>query len=309
MAAPVAKSANTPPATGAQSGWSKQQIELAQARCKVLLKGLDVVALPEPPLHEGSECGTAAPMKLLSIGKNPQVALSPPPTVTCDMIAALHKWIQHDIQALSKKYLGSPVIRLETMSSYSCRNAYGRAHGKLSEHGRANALDIAAFITAKAQVARVLSDWGPTAREIETQVAAAKAAAEKAAAAAPAALPPQPPAEPAPLAAFADSGAKPGLSIPAFALGLRGTRSELPAAMGLMPASRLGGPKPKTAAVAPAPVPAGDAISGKAMFLRAAHRAACTVFETALGPEANTWHRNHFHVDMAVRAHETVICE
>lgn len=303
IAAPAANPANTPAAAPAPAGWSKQEVELAQARCKVLLKGLDVVALPEPPLHEATECGTPAPMKLLSIGRNPQVALSPPPTVTCDMIAALHKWIERDVQPLASKYLGSPVIRLETMSSYSCRNAYGRAHGKLSEHGRANALDIGAFVTARAQIARVIADWGPTAHEIEAQVAAAKAAAEKAAVTAPAHPQPPPPA-----ATVADqSGAKPQLAIPDFAIGLRGTQSQLPAAMGLMPANRLGGPKPKAAA--PSPVPGGDAVAGKAMFLRAAHRAACTVFETALGPEANKWHRNHFHVDMAVRTHETVICE
>ena len=60
--------------------WSPQEIELAQARCTALLKGLDVVAVPEAPMREGTECGTPAPMKLISIGKSPQVALSPPPT-------------------------------------------------------------------------------------------------------------------------------------------------------------------------------------------------------------------------------------
>ena len=37
--------------------WSPQEIELAQARCAALLKGLDVVAVPEVPLREGGECG------------------------------------------------------------------------------------------------------------------------------------------------------------------------------------------------------------------------------------------------------------
>jgi hypothetical protein len=305
VAAPAANPANAP-AASAPPGWSKQEIEFAQARCKAVLKGLDVVALPERPLYEATECGTPAPMKLLSIGKNPQVALSPPPTVTCDMIAALHKWVERDLQPLANKYLGSPVIRLETMSSYSCRNAYGRAHGKLSEHGRANALDIGAFITAKAQIARVIADWGPTVRDVEAQVAAAKAAAEKTAAAA---APSHPKPAPSAAAVADQSDTKPHLAMPGFAIGLRGTQSELPAAVGLLPANRLGGPKPKAAGPVAAPVPGGDAVAGRAMFLRAAHRAACTVFETTLGPEANKWHRNHFHVDMAVRSHETVICE
>src|SRR5437016_213664 len=69
--------------------WSPQELELAHARCNALLKGLDAVVVPEAPMREGTECGTPAPMKLVSVGRSPQVALSPPPTVTCDMVATL----------------------------------------------------------------------------------------------------------------------------------------------------------------------------------------------------------------------------
>ena len=44
-------------------------------------------------------------------------------------------------------------------------------------------------------------------------------------------------------------------------------------------------------------------------FLRAAHRSACKIFGTVLGPEANNAHQNHFHVDMAERDQEHRICE
>jgi hypothetical protein len=44
------------------------------------------------------------------------------------------------------------------------------------------------------------------------------------------------------------------------------------------------------------------------LFLRGAHRAACQIFGTVLGPEANSAHKNHFHVDMAERKHQA-ICE
>src|SRR5215470_2319703 len=164
-------------ATKAAADWSPQDIQLAQARCAVLLKGLEVVAVPEAPLREGSECGTPAPMRLISIGKAPQVAFSPPPTLTCDMIAVLHKWLQADVQPLARQFMGAPVVRVETMSSYSCRNAYGRAHGRLSEHARANALDIGAFITALGKTALVVTDWGLTAREVAAAAADTKAQA------------------------------------------------------------------------------------------------------------------------------------
>jgi hypothetical protein len=44
------------------------------------------------------------------------------------------------------------------------------------------------------------------------------------------------------------------------------------------------------------------------LFLHAAHQAACRIFGTTLGPEANEAHRNHFHVDMAERKF-TKICD
>jgi hypothetical protein len=158
--------------------WSPQELELAQARCAALLKGLDAVVVPETPMREGPACGTPAPMKLISVGRSPQVALSPPPTVTCDMVATLARWLERDVQPLARKHLGAPIIRVETMSSYSCRNAYGRAHGRVSEHGKANAVDIGSFVTARGQAALVIADWGPTARQIAAQAAAGQAAAD-----------------------------------------------------------------------------------------------------------------------------------
>ncbi len=295
---PHAKPADTaPPPTE----WSKQDIELANARCTALLKDLDLVAVPEAAIREGRECGTPAPMKLVSIGTSPQIAFSPPPVLTCDMIAALHKWLQKEVQPLARKHLGAPVINVATMSSYSCRNAYGRAKSRLSEHGRVNALDIGAFVTAKGQTAMVVADWGPTAREIAAQknnegkvegVAASEA---------------KDPSPPAASATAPPPATGPSLR-PSIAIEVPGITVQIPRAdqslgLGIAP-HRLGGPKPPDAAPAAPPAP----LTGKAAFLRATHRAACRIFGTVLGPEANSWHKNHFHVDMAERKHG-VICE
>jgi hypothetical protein len=303
--------------------WSPQDIEQAHARCTALLKGLDVVALPEPPLREGSECGTPAPMKLVSVGRSPQVALSPPPTVTCDMVATLARWLERDVQPLARQHLGAPIVRIETMSSYSCRNAYGRAHGKVSEHGKANAVDLGAFVTAQGQAALVVAEWGPTARQIAAQAAAAsKGAADTAQARAPVQLPAQPtivpvqgglaqqgrsvPAHrPATASAFTPLDLRPGLTIgiPGITLDVPGAADRSSSSFGLMSPNRLGGPKPPATAELPV------APGAKTDFLRAAHRSACDVFNTVLGPEANNAHLNHFHLDMAERVRHTKICE
>jgi hypothetical protein len=304
---------------GGPLAWSPQELELAQARCAALLKGLDAVVVPETPMREGPACGTPAPMKLISVGRSPEVALSPPPTVTCDMVATLARWLERDVQPLARKHLGAPIIRVETMSSYSCRNAYGRAHGRVSEHGKANAVDIGSFVTARGQAALVIADWGPTARQIAAQAAAGQAAAD-AQTKAPmqpvqgvATIPPgdsnqrsksaaarKPPAA-ASAATVMPLDLRPG--IPGITLEMPGSSDRSLSSFGMAPPNRLGGPKP--------PASAGPPVTpdGKTDFLRAAHRSACKLFNTVLGPEANNAHLNHFHVDMAERIKNTKICE
>ena len=298
-------------------------MQLEQARCTQLLKGLDIVARPASPMRE-NECGAAAPVELISVGKSPQVTFYPTVTVTCDMAVALHRWLTKDLQGLARTHLNSPIIRVDTMSSYSCRTAYGRKNARLSEHGRANAVDIRSFTVADGTTAEVLADWGPTGQEIAAQVATAKkqdtARAVATSRQAPAA---QPAAAPSIVAAVpANNGIATGtlptaangladLTRPTISLGSRGagtvgvpmppsSGTGLGIMTGIGQPSRLGGPKGQEPLANPA--------TAKTDFLRGAHAAACRVFGTVLGPEANAAHRNHFHVDMAERKLRS-ICE
>ena len=49
------------------------------------------------------------------------------------------------------------------------------------------------------------------------------------------------------------------------------------------------------------PVRPGQALDGRAVFLRELHGKSCNLFGTVLGPEANNAHRNHMHLDLAER--------
>lgn len=326
--------------------WPAADIEIAKARCTALLKTVDAVTMPEAPFRSG-DCGAPAPVRLISLGKNPEVSLSPPALVTCDMVVALSKWVKGDLQPLARKHLGGSVIKIETMSDYSCRKAYGRIGNKLSEHGKANALDIRGFTTNKGQDATVLAGWGQTKRDLARQIAAAKAAAEKAEAVKTAAEH----AEQAKIEAagrsngsktavgtggHASVGTSADANIPRATIidGVPGAGALRDAGFGLAP-TRLGGPKDEKSkdktskkskaeakaadkeaiakaaddvdvgvpaapgmVVQPIPGPAGNPTMA---FLHDAHDAACRIFGTTLGPEANDAHRNHFHVDMAER--------
>jgi hypothetical protein len=316
--------------------WPASDVELAKARCTQLLKGVDAVTIPEAPFRKG-DCGSMAPVRLISIGKNPEVTLSPPPVVSCDLVVGLTKWVKNDVQPLARRHLGAEVIRIESMSDYSCRMAYGRVGNKLSEHGKANALDIRGFITRKGDQAVVLSSWGQTARDIRKQIAAAKAAAEKAEAVKVAAE--QANKARAEAAEFAAKSETTGTPLPRKTLveGLppkkdANSKLALPASVtkdGPLSATktRLGGPneaitktndktgksaskqkKTKDEVTTTAALPGAEIDvkppapqNATSRFLHEAHAAACRTFGTTLGPEANEAHRNHFHVDMAER--------
>ena len=158
--------------------WPREMIEAERARCEKLIAGTGIVALPADPVRQG-ECGAPAPYELISVGTAPQVSFSPPVTVTCDMAIGLDRWIK-EMQPLARRLLKAEVAQVITMSSYSCRNAYGRTSTRLSEHGKANAVDIRGFMTVRGHVSAVLTDWGMTRRDVEAQVALAKAATQKA---------------------------------------------------------------------------------------------------------------------------------
>jgi hypothetical protein len=259
--------------------------------------------MPAEPIREG-DCGAPAPIQLISLGVRPQVALSPPPTITCELAAALAKWLQADVQPAAREMLGGPVVRLEIMSSYSCRNAYARAKTRLSEHGRANALDIARFVTERGDGTAVLADWGLTERDVRKQIAAAQAteAKLKKEAAARQVAGGRIVAESGGANSITGSGPDglrgsitPGdTAAQATTLGLvpslPGTAA-LPSvpSLGLTAPSKLGGPTSE------------DLQGVHQRFLHRIHAAGCARFGTILGPEANDAHRNHFHVDMAER--------
>jgi hypothetical protein len=325
-------------ASGQREAWSDREIKEARQNCSAILKRIAAVAIEEAPIREGS-CGDPAPIRLISVGRKPEVVISPPALVNCEMAEAMHKWVQTQLQPLARQHLGGPVIKIVKMSDYSCRNAYGRARGRLSEHGRVNAVDIAGFETAKGDMTMLLSDWGTTQRDIRRQVAAAKTKAE-------AAEKKRLVAEQRGQAnerAILRQGTYPkqtsGLStmetgsLPPTALGLTsgspgggiarssiidgipritvsipgGDNSSQIGSSLDMPPSRLGGPRSvaaNTGTVVPANAARGSAAGEirKQRFLRGAHDSACTIFGTVLGPEANNAHRNHLHLDMAHRA-------
>lgn len=67
-------------ASGQREAWSDREIKEARQNCSAILKRIAAVAIEEAPIREGS-CGDPAPIRLISVGRKPEVVISPPALV------------------------------------------------------------------------------------------------------------------------------------------------------------------------------------------------------------------------------------
>lgn len=272
---PATQSRPPHPSQQDELAWTDEELDGQQTRCDALLQGVDAVYEKQLPIKEG-RCGAAIPLKLTSIGRDPVISIGGNATLTCEMVAALSLWVREVLQPEARAKLGSPIARFNTVSSYVCRNRYGDPGKPISEHALANALDIASFETADGQKITVLDNW-PLPVNIPLPLRKP--------------TPPSPQHMPLAAQAVQKAAAKPTAAAEA-ADQVPGTQATAPEAVTaeLLETGTEPRPKPETLPADP-----------KAQFLRDVHAGACKVFGTALGPEANAAHRDHFHFDMAER--------
>lgn len=81
-------------------------------------------------------------------------------SMTCPMMSALAIWERQIAGPLSIEILGSPVSRIETYGTYSCRRMNGTVSGRWSEHATANAIDIMGFRLADGRLITLDKHWG-----------------------------------------------------------------------------------------------------------------------------------------------------
>jgi hypothetical protein len=104
------------------------------------------------------ECGApdAVLLESVTLPDQGKVTIAPPATLRCAMAEAVAQWLREDVAPAAAK-LGAPLRELENMGSYECRGRNRVSGATLSEHGRANALDVRGFkLTNNADV--VLAD-------------------------------------------------------------------------------------------------------------------------------------------------------
>jgi hypothetical protein len=145
-------------------------------------------------------CGAERPFEVAAVADG-RVGLQPAALLRCPMIPQVDRWVATSVDPAAQRHLGTTVAELKVAASYSCRPINHQWGGRLSEHGHANALDVAAFVLADGRTVTVKAGWNGN--------------------------------------------------------------------------------------------------EGERAFLRSIHQGACSEFTTVLGPNADSYHRDHFHLDLA----------
>lgn len=84
---------------------------------------------------------------------------APSAKLRCQMVPSIETWVQKVLRPAARTILGSEIVQLRVAGSYGCRRRNHKAGAKLSEHGKANALDISSFTLANGEVITVKQGW------------------------------------------------------------------------------------------------------------------------------------------------------
>jgi hypothetical protein len=118
----------------------------APSACRLALTDAIAIAPSIPDIKGEGGCGGEDLVRLEAIvlPDKRRVSVKPAAILRCKMASALADWVRSDIAPLAER-VGSAVSDIDNFDSFECRGRNRIVGAKLSEHGRANALDVRAF--------------------------------------------------------------------------------------------------------------------------------------------------------------------
>ncbi|MDK3073733.1 extensin family protein [Sedimentitalea sp. JM2-8] len=100
-------------------------------------------------------CGIQDAVRVRSVSG---VVLSPPALMNCKTALALREWTDNGLKPAFRQR--GPVVEMRVAAHYACRTRNNQAGGRVSEHGKGNAIDLSAFTMKDGEVITVLNGWG-----------------------------------------------------------------------------------------------------------------------------------------------------
>jgi hypothetical protein len=155
--APAAKPEQPAAANQAPAGAEKPAEQAAPAppqpsACRLALTEEIAIAPSIPDIHGTGGCGGEDLVRLEAVvlPDKRRVSVKPAAILRCAMASAVVDWIRTDMARLASG-LGTVITDLDNFDSFECRGRNRVVGAKLSEHGRANALDVRALKLANGQ--------------------------------------------------------------------------------------------------------------------------------------------------------------
>lgn len=119
---------------------------------------------PLPDEYNGNGCAITRAVQLSAVrGDASDLGVSNIGPVQCETAKIFIAWARFGVDRAARKILGSPIDRIETMGSYSCRNVAGTS--RRSAHATAQAIDVGAFVLEDGRRIDVKSAWSGGSRE------------------------------------------------------------------------------------------------------------------------------------------------
>ena len=158
---PAARPAVKTAASGS-ANWERR--EARQCIAELSASGADFAPLSDR--YYGAGCQSLDSVQLDRVGGDiGSLTVTNLGPLACPLANTFAGWARYGVDRAARQILGSPLAKIETMGSYSCRNVAGT--GRLSAHSRAEAIDIGAFVLADGRRISVKDGWNASREERE----------------------------------------------------------------------------------------------------------------------------------------------
>ncbi len=156
--ASASSSGTARPATRVSSAPQSYAVSAGDRSCLADLGASGARFEPLPDTYAAPGCNKLGTVQLSALaGDRSQFGVSNLGPVQCSVAKAFGDWARFGVDRAARQILGSPIAKIETMGSYSCRNVAGSE--RRSAHARAEAIDVSAFVLADGRRIVLKRDW------------------------------------------------------------------------------------------------------------------------------------------------------
>lgn len=142
-------SAENEPTTGEMQGPPRPPLTIASESdeehktCLSALSAMGATFKEIPRIDDGNGCGIDKPIALSS--PLPGIDFKPEGKMRCEAALALAHWIKESVIPSAAALDNGKIVTINQASTYVCRLRNNATTGKISEHARGNAIDVASF--------------------------------------------------------------------------------------------------------------------------------------------------------------------